>query len=331
MAVTRTWKGGGNNQASNPNDWGPTGAPQPGDTLMVLSSSGTPPTSPVNSTMNVSGNALAGDPITIGLPGFGTVNLTANLSHNALMTATEYGGRGTYNMVQNSTLNLLERGGVHVGPASATINMLGNENLILSNISSAITVNLAPGADWHGSLRAQALEIFSGATTVKGGAGSSFDNNGLSYLLNGKSARIDTDVVGFGQFFVTNNGQSYSPPTLPKLEFVHAVAAGQAVVNSGLVVIDHPNQFKAGIALTTSELPGAPLPAEIDLMGLAAADSYSYKTDMLSIYHGNSVIDTLRFNDTTAHGFAVEKVGGSVHIVAIVDPTHPPVSLPLHG
>ena len=31
----RTWLGGGNNNARNPNDWSPTGAPQPGDILSM--------------------------------------------------------------------------------------------------------------------------------------------------------------------------------------------------------------------------------------------------------------------------------------------------------
>jgi hypothetical protein len=31
--TTRTWIGGGNNRADNPNDWAPNGVPQPGDML----------------------------------------------------------------------------------------------------------------------------------------------------------------------------------------------------------------------------------------------------------------------------------------------------------
>jgi hypothetical protein len=36
MAST-TWIGGGNNEASNQNDWSPTRTPQPGDTLTMSS------------------------------------------------------------------------------------------------------------------------------------------------------------------------------------------------------------------------------------------------------------------------------------------------------
>jgi hypothetical protein len=54
--TNRTWIGGGNDKASNPNDWSPTGAPQPGDTLTISSG-----------TMYVSDDNLAGD--TLDLPG----------------------------------------------------------------------------------------------------------------------------------------------------------------------------------------------------------------------------------------------------------------------
>ena len=52
--VSRTWIGGGDDNASNPNDWSPTGVPDPGDTLTMTTG-----------TMNIHGNALAGDTLTI--------------------------------------------------------------------------------------------------------------------------------------------------------------------------------------------------------------------------------------------------------------------------
>jgi hypothetical protein len=82
--------------------------------------------------------------------------------------------------------------------------------------------------------------------------------------------------------------------------------------------------------LTTSAAPGSPLPAEIDLMGLATADSYTYTNDMLSIFSGTSIIDRLRLTDHTQYGFAVEKTTGSVNAVAISDPTNRPAGLPIH-
>lgn len=52
--VARTWTGGDGNTASNPNDWSPPDTPQPGDTLTIGSG-----------TINVSGNDLAGDTLSV--------------------------------------------------------------------------------------------------------------------------------------------------------------------------------------------------------------------------------------------------------------------------
>ncbi len=52
--VARTWNGGAGNDASNPNDWSPAGAPQPGDSLTIGSG-----------TIDVSGNDLAGDTLSV--------------------------------------------------------------------------------------------------------------------------------------------------------------------------------------------------------------------------------------------------------------------------
>jgi hypothetical protein len=54
MATSRAWTGGGNNQANNPADWLPRGAPQPGDDLSMT-----------QGVINVSHNALVGDTLAI--------------------------------------------------------------------------------------------------------------------------------------------------------------------------------------------------------------------------------------------------------------------------
>ena len=72
--------------------------------------------------------------------------------------------------------------------------------------------------------------------------------------------------------------------------------------------------------------------AEIDLVGLANAHSYTFKNDMLNIFSGNKIIDTLRLHDSTQYGFVVEPptTGGSCNIVAIADPNNVPAGLPIH-
>ena len=54
----RTWIGGGNNDASDPNDWNPTGVPLLGDSLLM----------PDGGTMNIIGNDLVGDRLQVGNP-----------------------------------------------------------------------------------------------------------------------------------------------------------------------------------------------------------------------------------------------------------------------
>jgi hypothetical protein len=56
VPIDRTWLGGGNDRASNPNDWSPKGSPQPGDALSM----------PNGGTMNIHGNDLHGDTLLIG-------------------------------------------------------------------------------------------------------------------------------------------------------------------------------------------------------------------------------------------------------------------------
>jgi len=73
-----------------------------------------------------------------------------------------------------------------------------------------------------------------------------------------------------------------------------------------------------------------PMTATINLEGLANADSYTFANDMLSIFSGKSVIDTLRLHDSTQFGFAVNKVPDGVSVVTNVDQTNPVGGLPVH-
>jgi hypothetical protein len=122
MATTRTWRGGTNNLASNPDEWTPSGKPQPGDSLLVMPN-------PVNGIqtfiMNVSGKDLAGDTVFIGVPpqvGPRT-NFKANLSHQAVMTVSSIETDGIFNLSQGSNLSLSLLYGQQVGTTTATINI----------------------------------------------------------------------------------------------------------------------------------------------------------------------------------------------------------------
>ena len=68
---------------------------------------------------------------------------------------------------------------------------------------------------------------------------------------------------------------------------------------------------------------------EIDLNGLAKANSYTYQNDMLSIFSGKSVIDTLRL--ASSETFSVEKTStGGVSIYTAAASPPPGTLLPIH-
>jgi hypothetical protein len=91
--TTRTWIGGGNNEASNPRDWSPAGAPQPGDSLSLDTG-----------TLGISGNALAGDTLTIG--GGATVDIDTNHAAILKLATQEPGAHINIRVASGSTLTL---------------------------------------------------------------------------------------------------------------------------------------------------------------------------------------------------------------------------------
>jgi hypothetical protein len=332
--TTRTWIGGGNNRASNPLDWSPTGAPQPGDSLEAEGQGGA-------LTINVRHNDLAGDEFTaLG------VSLTANLTHNATMSAfVGFGGSATFNVSGHSTLsffstrdptmvNLSQNSTLTVegvDRTTATINMSGRDtaNLglnVVDNVGGYI-VNLSHRAEWTGTLKFSTTGAsLAASVTVNGGANTFFNNDGNSAVVQ---ATINADVVGNGSIDVDSvmiGSGSYTG----KLEFMQSVGRHQTVTDNGVVQIDQPREFAASITLATT--PAGNSPAQIDLEGLANADSYTFTNDMLRLFSGNKVIDKLRLTDQTQYGFAVQKTASSVNIVGI-DPTHPATGtlLPIHS
>ena len=313
-----TWIGGGNNEASNPSLWSSHTAPVAGDTLSVTAGPGN--SGPF--TMNVSNNALAGDTVSINAP------LTANLARKAVMTANVTGAAATFNLKPRAQLTVTGTGGTLTANLTgddtanvsanlgdrATVNVVGNDSGTIGASRASATVTLAPGARFNGTLNAG----YAGTIAVQGVPGATFNNNGDSKIGGpGANATVGADIVGHGTFAVDPLGH---------LEFMQAVGAGQSIQASGSVAIDKPAQFNGSVTL----LGG---PARIDLAGLAGADSYSFKNDILRIWSGNNSIDTLRLTDQTQHGFVVEAPtsSGHVSIASIYDPSNIPAGLPIHS
>jgi len=312
--TTRTWIGGSNNKASNPRDWidsnNQSGVPLQNDTLQVLSSS---------LTMSVRGNDLAGDPLVIA-PGAG--NFTANLSKQAQMSVSQSDDLGqppapsTFNLSQESTLSLSLGGfGPGVGPGNlAVVNISGSDTAyiserFLSGFWAPVAVNLEDGAKWTGGF--DILE--SPGITVTGGANTAFNNTGSFIgLFDGVRSDIGVDVVGKGSFSIS----------VGTLEFLKSVGSGQSITAGGgstHVRVDQPNEFAATVNLGPR--------AAVDLVGLATADSISYTNDMLNIWSGNEIIDTVHLVDQTLGGFSVLRGGGVVEVFGVANQ---PGALPFH-
>jgi hypothetical protein len=285
--TNKTWLGGGNNQANNPNDWSPVGVPASPDVMNMS-----------QGTMNIDNFALSATAFETPLHISGNVSL--NLSHNSTVFADVNFGQTTINIHDDDTMGLQTHGG------SATVNLTANSQWIGGFVAEGgtITVNGAPHAAFINSDQEQTAPRVSGF--VDGG---------------GTKVDIRANIKGTGAIQVSDNGS---------LDVGGSVSAGQTVILEplngavatgppGFLQVDHPDQFNGAIDLGEGE---------IDLNGLAKADSYTYQNDLLSIFHGKSVIDTLRLNqiaqDLGVLPFAVEKTTAGVSIYTTSDPTHPP-------
>jgi hypothetical protein len=127
------------------------------------------------------------------------------------------------------------------------------------------------------------------------------------------STYIGANVFGLG----TSSINEFQTHSKGKLEFAHSVEGSITVTDSGsggsrgVVQIDNPAQYSAATQLGFGE---------IILEGLKAT-SYSLKNDLLSIFNGSRIIDTLNLSVQSVGGsaperFGVSQVGGSVVIHA---------------
>lgn len=90
--TNRTWIGGGNNEASNPKDWSPTGAPQAGDTLVMNGETNNP--------INVSDYNLRGNSLNV-QGGANTINMS-----NAAGTIEQISSIGPDDNISDTCINV---------------------------------------------------------------------------------------------------------------------------------------------------------------------------------------------------------------------------------
>jgi hypothetical protein len=278
--VARTWTGAVSNDAGNPGNWFPIGAPQPGDTLSDQLGS---------STIDIRGKDLAGN--TLGISGGAGASATLNLSH-------------------------LARADVAVGTPTT----------VVANVSGVATLNAGVGGS-NGLTPPGALRVnldhavLFGSFNVSPAASATVTSNDHSLLIDnqtntvrGGNLVIDTAVLGIGTFNVTAVSIRVAAVG-GRMSFGGFVSGGETVSLSGAmlgpftatssVTIDEPKDFHAAIVLHNFSLA--------DLVGLAKADSWSYKNDLLSFGAANGkVIDRLHIvsdasSTGSVHGLSISK------------------------
>ena len=204
----------------------------------------------------------------------------------------------TGNHLNDKSLNVA----TNSGPPE-TINVFGVTEMHPSlQFGDHLTVNLTAHSEWIGGF---SLNPFS--TAVVNGPGV-FDNTSTSIV--GSTATIRANVIGAGTFSVSS---THGPA---KLEFLHSVSAGQTVLDSGdafhfggfgLVQVDDPLAYHAQTDLNFGELV---------LEGLKATSfSYNKNHDLLTLFNGNKVVDTLKVQvpGPFTHP-SVSQVGSSINI-----------------
>ncbi len=288
---TRSWIGGGADNIYAPADWSPAGRPQPGDSLFMVSG-----------VANMRGGNLAGDTLTIGeqtsytSPPPATINLSHHASLSAVVADTAYTEQQVnFNVSGTATLNLEEQANYYA--------------------TTTVAVNIAAQSTLKGTIVGQGHNA--DITVTGADATSRFANTGASSISNGVLT-INADVAGTGSFTASFYGG---------LAFMGSVSAGQTVNSGGedTITIAQPEQFRALV-----NFAGGPSNT-VHLAGITDADSYSYKNDILSLFHGAQVVDTLRFA-AGANPFQVNEGSTGVYIGSTGEP--PPVSgtivLPQH-
>ena len=280
---TLTWVGGGDNSVDDPGDWTPNAVPEAGDKLYML-----------DGTANIPGGNLAGVPLNVGYNAQGanpdtSVNPIINVTGGADVTidvAAPYGDT-THATVNVSDSDTLAIGGGIV--PWATGNPPGDNNLAI-NIANGATLTASGGLPYS-------------QTTIAGDG--DYDPT-TAYFAEG-SLQIQSDMIGTGTL---NLG-------MLQADISGSVAAGVSVnlQVADTLTIDNPSTFLGtiiGPSPSASDQYNGGLPDEqINLQGLVA-DSYDISNDLLTLYKGGTVVDTVKFNQDANSLFVGQGASGVV-------------------
>lgn len=297
MPTIRTWIGGGDNRASDPNHWvdsnNQPGGPQPGDTLIMNTG-----------TINISHRDLAGDTLTL-IGSQNTINLDkADLKLQG-STEQQQGVNFTLNARgHNDSLEMISQSGTGLGILTfATINLADHTHLLMK-----------------GNLQ------FASGYFIDGGPGSEIINQGSITSGRRGSHTISTNIAGHGS--ITLNGATSESSNY---DINGKVGVGQTfelvpALQQTTLIIEQPGTFHGLLDLSGSF--ASEVHTRVVLEGLTAT-SYSVKGDKLNLYNGHKIVDTLRLNNPTSQPFSVGATGSGV--VLQFNGTAPGNILTMHG
>lgn len=212
----------------------------------------------------------------------------------------------TGNQLQGDTLNISYPGNPGI-PETATINLSGLALMQLqSGYETDININLAANSIWVGGFTMEPGDQFN--ISGKG----FWDNDTTTYT--DQNTNVGVDVIGAGTI------EAHQAHSQGQLTFLHgvSVAATQTVKVDGYqlygsefgdVEIQSPSLYHAMTDIGFGQ---------IILDGLKAT-SYSLKNDLLTLFNGKSVVDTLRLdvnNSVNAQPitFVVSKIAAGIGI-----------------
>lgn len=186
-------------------------------------------------------------------------------------------------------------------------------------------INMAPNSNLTGSFDFANRYVGGGSFVINPTYNDIFYNT-ESYLSWGY-VDIPIPVAGAGVFNVAINGKLEFESSVGNDQWI-GLASGGYPVSRSVLQLDKPMEFLGSVTLYHNS---GSMIATINLEGMANADSYTFQNDMLSIFSGQTVIDTLRLHDSTTNGFEVDKTPTGVSVVTIVDPTQIRGGLPIHA
>jgi hypothetical protein len=297
--TSKTWIGGhAGNAAGSAANWSPTGAPQPGDNLTV-----------VTGTLEIGGR-LAGDTLHLNDPGVAVGPVTLDLNGNANISIDGFlqaGNTLTVNVSGTDHLDATNGFATGSNQRGGTFNLAANSHLYVTGSMSFGYGGLVTGG--HGAVLTNNGTLMLGASTigtgVTGAVATTVNGTGTlvfrGYHSGGGTAEISSKIAST-QHVELNPGDNGLTMILsdPK---VHALLSVDPVVNRGVV--------------------------SVVLQGVTADDFTLGDGGTVMLTKGGHAVDTLRVNNV-AGAFATTAAFGA-DSTTITFATHTPQTISLGG